>query len=102
MIERTENPFGHRPLCVIAAEIRRDWHNVYFGAVPYLRALGEMNQVVDGYHHDSGKSVILYFLSNATSWRGATAKRIKAELKQIAGVKLTKAERDALAPVGAV
>jgi hypothetical protein len=29
----------------------------------------------------------LYFLSNASSWRGEKAKAIKAELKKIAGVK---------------
>jgi hypothetical protein len=97
MIEKIAHPFGHRPLSVIAAEIRRDWKQPYFGAVPYLGALSEMDQVTTPYYEDSGESVILYFLSNATSWRGPVAKRIKAELKQIAGQKLTKAEREALA-----
>ena len=93
---------AHRSLSTIAAEIRRDWKQPYFGAVPYLGALAEMDQVESPYYNDSGKTVILYFLSNATNWRGPVAKRIKAELKQIAGQKLTKAEREALAPVGAV
>jgi hypothetical protein len=35
----------------------------------------------DAYGYDSGKSIVLYFLSNATSWRGDNARRIKAELK---------------------
>jgi hypothetical protein len=30
---------------------------------------------------DSARSVVLYFLSNASSWRGDVAKRVKAELK---------------------
>lgn len=28
-----------RPISTIADEIRRDWKNVYFGAVPYLNAM---------------------------------------------------------------
>jgi hypothetical protein len=88
---------AHRSLATIAAEICRDWKQPYFGAVPYLNALSTMDQVSDGYYNDSGVSVVLYFLSNATSWRGPVAKRVKAELKQIAGQKLTKAEREALA-----
>jgi hypothetical protein len=39
------------------------------------------------YGYDTGKSVVLYFLSNATSWRGEVARRVKAELKSMAGVK---------------
>jgi hypothetical protein len=31
--------------------------------------------------------MVLYFLANATTWRGEDAKRIKAELKKLAGVK---------------
>jgi len=27
--------------------------------------------------------IVRYFLSNATTWRGETARRIKAELKQM-------------------
>jgi hypothetical protein len=29
---------------------------------------------------DSASSVVMYFLSNATTWRGPDARRIKAEL----------------------
>lgn len=70
-----------RSISMIAREIRRDWKNVYFGAVPYLDAMGDLNNIRDNYGVDSAKSIILYFLSNASSWRGETAKRIKAELK---------------------
>lgn len=72
-----------RPLYEIAKEIRKDWQKVYFGAVPYLDAMSTLNKVNDNYFQDSGKSIVLYFLANASTWRGETAKRIKAELKAI-------------------
>ena len=70
-----------RPLYEIAAEIRKDWKNVYFGAKPYLDAMATLDSVDDNYGWDSGKSIVRYFLGNASTWRGETAKRIKAELK---------------------
>jgi len=69
-----------RSLAEIAAEIRRDWKKVYFGAVPYLEAMSTLDKITDKYILDDAKSIVLYFLSNATSWRGEVAKRIKAEL----------------------
>ena len=76
-----------RPLSTIAAEIRRDWTKPYFGAVPYLAAMSTLDSISDNYGADSAKSIVLYFLSNASTWRGETAKRVKSELKQLAGVK---------------
>ena len=76
-----------RPLYEIAADIRENWKNIYFGAVPYRDAMSELNTINDKYYADSAKSVVLYFLANASSWRGEDAKRIKAELKKMAGVK---------------
>ena len=73
----------NRPLYTIAAEISRDWKKPYFGAVPYLQAMHSLDSVEDNYIHDSGKSIVLYFLSNATTWRGETARRVKAELKAL-------------------
>jgi hypothetical protein len=76
---------SHRPLYLIAREIRADWKDkVYFGAKPYLAALLEMDQVTEAYGMDTGKSVVLYFLANATTWRGDVARRIKKELNDIA------------------
>jgi len=37
--------------------------------------------VHDAYGYDSGKSVVLYFLSNAATFKGEAAKALKAELK---------------------
>jgi hypothetical protein len=34
----------------------------------------------DDYYLDSGESIIIYFLANASTWRGETAKRVKKEL----------------------
>jgi hypothetical protein len=73
----------HRPLRVIAAEISKDWHPVYFGAVPYLRALSSLDSIDDKYGQDDARGIVLYFLSNTQTWRGETARRIKAELKAI-------------------
>ena len=70
-----------RPLYEIAAEIKADWTNIYFGAVPYLQAMGMVSSVNDWFGNDTAKDVVIYFLSNAKTWRGDTAKRVKAELK---------------------
>ena len=70
-----------RPLYTIAREIRKDWKNVSPYAAPYLQAMSCLNSVDDNYILDSGRSIVSYFLANAGSWRGETAKKIKAELK---------------------
>jgi len=70
-----------RPIYEIARDIRKDWKNVSPYAKPYLDAMFSLDSIEDNYYFDSAKSVVLYFLSNASTWRGETAKRIKAELK---------------------
>ena len=74
-----------RSIAVIAREIRADWKKPYFGAVPYLDAMCELNSINDNYYYDSGESVVRYFLANANTWRGDKAREIKAELKKILG-----------------
>jgi len=69
-----------RTLHEIAREVRADWKNVYFGAKPYLDAMSTLNSIKDNYYEDSGESIVLYFLANAQTWRGETARRIKLEL----------------------
>ena len=73
----------NRPISEIAREIRKVWPNPYFGAAPYLAAMRELTTIADAVGYDSGKSIVLYFLSNATTWRGDDARRIKAELKAL-------------------
>lgn len=76
------NTTTHRPLYVIAAEIRKDWGpKVNFAAKPYLDAMSALEFLSDNYGYDSGASIVRYFLANAGTWRGETAKRVKAELK---------------------
>lgn len=70
-----------RTLSTIANEIRKDWRKPYFGAVPYLQAMSTLTDINQPYGYDSGESIVRYFLSNATSWRGENARRIKTELK---------------------
>lgn len=71
------------PLYELASAIRRDWRGVNFAAVPYLGAMSGLDSVDGGgYGADSARSVVNYFLSNASTWRGPVAKLIKAELKR--------------------
>ena len=70
-----------RSLAEIAQEVQKDWKKVNYAAVPYLNAMAGMQSVDQNFGYDSGKSVVLYFLSNAGSWRGDTARRVKKELK---------------------
>lgn len=72
---------GQRPLFVIAQEIEETWGNVSPYARPYLDAMKSLVTPAQNYYEDSGTSVVLYFLSNATHWRGDDARRIKSELK---------------------
>jgi hypothetical protein len=69
-----------RSLSEISQEIKKNWQKPYFGAVPYLNAMTTLDKITDNYGADSGKSVVRYFLANAQTWRGETARRIKKEL----------------------
>ena len=84
MAKTTTTATTTRPLYEIAREIKKDWKNIYFGARPFLDAMATLNSINDMYMFDTAKSIVLYFLANASTWRGETAKRIKAELKAMA------------------
>jgi hypothetical protein len=73
----------HRPIYTIAGEIIQDWKKPYFGAVPYLAAMQSLDTIDDDYGYDDARSIILYFMANANTWRGAKAREIKAELKAL-------------------
>lgn len=70
------------PLYRIAEIIKKDWKSMYFGAVPYYQAMSSMQSVDDSYGMDSGKSIVLYFLANASGWRGDVARAVKKELNK--------------------
>jgi len=72
-----------RPISLIAKEIKWNWQNIYFGAVPYLDAMMSLDSIDEMYGMDSAKSVVLYFLANARTWRGDIARRIKKELNEL-------------------
>lgn len=78
-MQTTETPTLHS----IARRIRADWRNVNYAARPYLEAMASLSSVNDSYGFDSGRSIIRYFLCNASSWRGPVAKEIKATLKSM-------------------
>jgi hypothetical protein len=65
----------------LALIIANDWTKVHVAARPYLDAMFNLDSIKDMYYADTGRSVVLYFLNNATSWKGDTAKAVKAELK---------------------
>lgn len=71
-----------RSLSEIARVIRADWKAVNFSAEPYLSAMEQMAPGTANYGQDSARSIVLYFLSNAGTWRGPVAREIKAELKR--------------------
>jgi hypothetical protein len=66
----------------IANIIKADWQKVYFGAKPYLSAMMCVENMNDAYGCEDGRTQVIYFLSNASTWRGATAKVVKAELNR--------------------
>jgi hypothetical protein len=72
-----------RTLRTIAQEIYDDWKPVNYAAAPYLRAMSSLNSVDDNYIMDRGRDIVNYFLSNASTWKGETARRIKKELKEM-------------------
>ena len=91
--ELSTAPASARALHEIARDIRRDWRkvdksgynapNIWYGAVPYLDAMGNLESVKDKFGCDNARSIVLYFLANASAWRGPVARTIKAELKAI-------------------
>lgn len=84
----TQQGSAVRPIYKIAADIKREWGaRVNYAAKPYLDAMFTLDQITDEYGLDSGKSIVLYFLSNAHSFKGEKARALKAELKALVGVK---------------
>jgi len=74
--------YSRLTLSQLARVVRRDWRKPFYGAVPYLDAMGTLTDLSDNYYFDTGDSVVRYFLANATTWRGETARAVKAELRR--------------------
>jgi len=71
----------NQTLAEISAIIRKDWKSVNYAAKPYLDAMASLASVNSSFGYDTGKSIVLYFLSNASAWRGDVAREVKKELK---------------------
>lgn len=84
-MEQNTNKQNKRTFAEIACEIEQTWKNVYFGAKPYLQAMKTINSSDKNapYLFETAESIVMYFLANASYWRGENAKRIKAELKSM-------------------
>lgn len=74
-----------RPLTDIANDILHHWVGVSPHAMPYVLAMLDLRTVDDRYGADDGRTIVLYFLSNAGAFRGPEARRLKAELKEHLG-----------------
>lgn len=69
-----------RRICDIAFDIARTWPKMNYAAKPYHTAMYNLVTINDQYFADDARSIVAYFLANATTWRGEDARRIKAEL----------------------
>lgn len=67
----------------IAYAIAKDWDKVSPYAADYLNAMKEITDIEGNYYADSAKSVVLYFLANASTYRGENARSYKALLKEM-------------------
>ena len=76
-----------RPLYSIADDITADHRaqgkKLYFGAVPYVQAMQSLDKATESYGADSAKTIVVYALSNLSTWRGEKAREIKKELNAI-------------------
>ena len=72
-------------LSEIAKIIFKDWTAQGKGiptyARPYVNAMLTLNSIDDDYGLDSGQSIVAYFLANAGTWKGPTARAVKSKLK---------------------
>ena len=74
-----------RTFALIAAEIQTKWKNINPYAKEYLDAMAAIftSDKNSRYYFDTAETIVLYFLSNASGWKGEDARRIKAELKSM-------------------
>ncbi len=78
----------NRTISEIAQEILKlwnlkKWNTGQLCAKPYLQAMFRITDISESYGQDNAADIIRYFLSNASTWRGEDAKRIKAELNSL-------------------
>mgnify|MGYP000991593009 CR=1 FL=1 len=77
-----------RTISAIARDIRAEWGaKVNYAARPYLDAMLRIDGPNDMFYADDAKSIVIYFLANANTFRGEKAKALKAELKSLCGIR---------------
>lgn len=72
-----------RKIYEIAKDIEAAWPNVNYAARPYLDALKKLSSPFDIFIAEDAHSIALYFLANASGFRGPQARALKAELKTV-------------------
>lgn len=78
----------NRTISQIAQIIKSDWASkINPFAAPYLEALHIIHSDSASYGAEDARSIVLYFLVNAQSWRGETARLVKAEFKRRFNIK---------------
>ena len=77
------NDLQDKPLSYTAQIIRDNWNNPSPYALPYIEAMAQINSIEDNDYADTAHSVVIYFLANAQTWRGDTARLVKAHLKSL-------------------
>lgn len=79
-----------RQLRAIALDIIQNWPaasdgrggaNTNHPAGAYVDPMLSLADIHQDYGQDSARSIVQYFLSNAGTWRGPEARRIKTELR---------------------
>lgn len=64
-----------------AYEIFNDWERMPENARVYAAVMLTLDSPHEYYYCDSAAEIVNRFLANAQTWRGSTARRVKAELK---------------------
>lgn len=72
-----------RSLSIIAADISRNWEKMSVHARPYVTAMASLNSLHDRYFAEDAHVIVRYFLSNAATWKGVEARRVKKELNDM-------------------
>jgi hypothetical protein len=81
LVSENMSDLSTKTISELAGIIRSNWPNVNYAAQPYLKAMLSLSDINDNYYQDDGRSIVAYFLSNASSWKGEVAKAVKTELK---------------------
>lgn len=79
----------NRNLSEIAREILNTWKNPSPHAMPYITAMLSIHSSDPnaGYFFETAETIVIYFLANATTFRGPDARRIKKELRSNYNIK---------------